>query len=411
MTLVLRVLRGPAAVVDEQREVAGGHISLGRGPESDWHLPDPERVLSKRHCEIVATGRGWSVTDVSSNGTSLNGAALEPNRPHSLVDQDRLTIGSYELEVRIDDGAGADLAFDPPTRVERRLTGDPFSPLDGDPLELARPDVGLPADFDPLVTGDAVTESPFAVPDQVSSLNENFRPPRYDKELLPADWDSDDETPTPPQATPAAPAPPPPPSPDPSALAAFAAGAGLKRVPSGDPDVTLRGVGAAFRAAVSGMRRMMIARATVKDEFHISQTMIRAAGNNPLKFSADDDDALAGLLGIGRDAGMSPERAITEAFRDMRLHELAVASAMQQAVRDVLAGLAPSRVMFADPETVMDRALGLHKRAAWDNYRRLHAETMRALADDFDSVFGRAFARAYEAALTAISAQGAEHEP
>ncbi|HYZ62877.1 MAG TPA: type VI secretion system-associated FHA domain protein TagH, partial [Acetobacteraceae bacterium] len=150
---------------------------------------------------------------------------------------------------------------------------------------------------------------------------------------------------------------------------------------------------------------------TVKNEFHISQTIIRAAGNNPLKFSADDDDALAGLLGIGRDAGMSPEQAIAEAFRDMRLHELAVASAMQQAVRDMLAALAPSRVMFGDPETVMDRALGLHKRAAWDNYRRLHAETMRALNDDFDGVFGRAFARAYEAALAAISAQGGEHEP
>jgi hypothetical protein len=36
---------------------------------------------------------------------------------------------------------------------------------------------------------------------------------------------------------------------------------------------------------------------------------------------------------------------------------------------------------------------------------------MRALNDDFDGVFGRAFARAYEAALAAISAQGGEHEP
>jgi type VI secretion system protein ImpI/type VI secretion system protein len=38
----------------------------------------------------------------------------------------------------------------------------------------------------------------------------------------------------------------------------------------------------------------------VKREFRIEQTMLRAAGNNPLKFAATDDAALAALLGPGR---------------------------------------------------------------------------------------------------------------
>ena len=67
--------------------------------------------------------------------------------------------------------------------------------------------------------------------------------------------------------------------------------------------------------------------------------MIQARGNNPLKFSADDDDALAALLGVGRHADMAAHEAVTDALRDIRLHELASMAAMQSAVRAVLNGL------------------------------------------------------------------------
>ena len=80
---------------------------------------------------------------------------------------------------------------------------------------------------------------------------------------------------------------------------------------SGSTEAVLRirkkpssGLGAATRATVSGLRQTLMARASIKDEFRIEQTMIRASGNNPLKFSLDDDDALATLLGTGRRTGM-----------------------------------------------------------------------------------------------------------
>ncbi len=84
-----------------------------------------------------------------------------------------------------------------------------------------------------------------------------------------------------------------------------------------------------------------MARASIKDEFRIEQTMIRPTGNNPLKFSLDDDDALATLLGIGRRGGMPADEAIAEAFDDLGMHELATISAMQEAVRVLLAQFAP----------------------------------------------------------------------
>jgi type VI secretion system protein ImpI/type VI secretion system protein len=164
----------------------------------------------------------------------------------------------------------------------------------------------------------------------------------------------------------------------------------------------MRAVGAAFRATVSGIRQALIARSSIKGEFRIEQTMIRARGNNPLKFSADDDDALSALLGVGRRSDVSPDAAVADALRDMRLHELATVAAMQGGVRALLAGLDPAK-LFAEAAGGM---LPAQKKAkAFEAYEKLHETVTRALADDFDSVFGKAFARAYETALREISAK------
>jgi type VI secretion system protein ImpI/type VI secretion system protein len=45
------------------------------------------------------------------------------------------------------------------------------------------------------------------------------------------------------------------------------------------------------------------------------------------------------------------------------------------------------------------------KARAFEAFEKLHEQVTRALADDFDSVFGKAFARAYETALRDISAR------
>ena len=95
----------------------------------------------------------------------------------------------------------------------------------------------------------------------------------------------------------------------------------------------MEALGAAFRALVSGLRRALMARAAVKREFRLEQTMLRSQGNNPLKFSADDEDALRALLGAGRRTDMNAADAVADALRDVRLHELATVVAMQSAVR------------------------------------------------------------------------------
>ncbi len=436
MGMTLTLLRSPDGVAREQRSLADGDLTIGRGSECDWVLPDPDKILSKQHCRIEARDDAWLVIDSSSNGTLLNGRAAESGLPYPLRAGDRLTLGGYEIEFRPE--AAITDAADAPTRLalppgpfretagDERLTGDPFQREDSDPLETASPSVALPRDLNALLEdGERVPEGPFSVADQISDLEAHFTPPRQSLDLLPEDWDADDapastaaaESPAPTQ-----PAPGDPPSildadlgvatgrASATGFAAFLSGARVRFEAPADADAALYQIGAAFRSVVSGLRQSMIARAAVKREFRIGQTMIRPAGNNPLKFSADDDDALAALLGIGRQSSVPAADALAEALRDIRLHELATAAALQSAVRDLLAQIAPERLMRGVRQGPLDDLLRRRKQMAWDSYVLRHAEVTQALGDDFDTVFGRSFARAYEAALDTIAAREADEE-
>jgi type VI secretion system FHA domain protein len=192
-------------------------------------------------------------------------------------------------------------------------------------------------------------------------------------------------------------------------LAAFLEGAGMQDTPPKDPPAAMLSLGKAFRNMVAGLRAVMMGRAAIKSEFRIEQTMIQARGNNPLKFSAGDDDALAALLGAGRRSDMAAHEAVADALRDIRLHELATIAAMQTAVRSVLEGLDPAKLRVEAERSGGMTLLPAQKKArAWDGYEALDTRTVQALADDFDSVFGKAFARAYERSLQEIAAKERE---
>jgi type VI secretion system FHA domain protein len=189
-------------------------------------------------------------------------------------------------------------------------------------------------------------------------------------------------------------------------LVAFLRGVGVADLrPSGDPAAAMEALGRAFRALVSGLRRALMARAAVKREFRLEQTMLRSQGNNPLKFSADDEDALRALLGAGRRTEMNAADAVADALRDVRLHELATVVAMQSAVRALMAELDPAKLRRAAERGGLDFVPMQRKAGAWDAFEALHARITHALSDDFDSVFGKNFARAYERALSEVSAK------
>ena len=183
-------------------------------------------------------------------------------------------------------------------------------------------------------------------------------------------------------------------------LKAFLHGAGLSGIQEQvfTPE-SMEELGRSFRATIHGLRQIMIARASIKGEFRIEQTMIQTSGNNPLKFSANDDDALLALIGVGRSSGMLPSRAISETLNDIRLHEFAVLRAMQEAIGGLLVRMEPARFREDAGSRFMDFCPDNQSGRAFRQFETQYKRTQDALNDDFDSVFGKAFARAYEKAI------------
>lgn len=457
MTLKLVMIRCPDHAVPEQREVKGGEFSIGRGHDNEWVLADPERHLSKRHCRLSYVGGEWEVQDLSANGTFLNQSAdpLGRDASRKLHSGDRIKFGQYEIEVSIehDDQAGRgrrgqgefvvdDAGNEKPGLFE--LPSDfrrPQESASDDGRSLLDPGINnsvLPPDFDPLAPGPESFPGP-TQSDHAPAIDSAFRPRQTTLPIIPEDWNVEQPpVPGPAPARGAAPVPgaataprrvtpmpstgdgPAPaiarqpaqaaaPVPSDSAiLAAFLRGAGLDGLTLADPEKTLERIGGAMRATVSGLRQTLMARASIKDEFRIEQTLIRPTGNNPLKFSVDDDDAMTTLLGVGRRGTMKPEQAIAEAFENVRMHELATISAMQSAVRVLLAQFEPDTIEHKVAANALHILPAQRKADAWEAFALLHASVTQALSDDFDSVFGRAFARAYEQAIDGLSAPEAQ---
>jgi type VI secretion system protein len=80
----------------------GSSLTVGRSDQNDVILPDPEKMISGRHCAIEDQGGNIVVIDLSTNGTFLNYGKTPLGRtPTPINDGDILSIGSYELLVQI----------------------------------------------------------------------------------------------------------------------------------------------------------------------------------------------------------------------------------------------------------------------------------------------------------------------
>lgn len=86
-------------------------FDIGRHEHLDWSLPDPQRVISGKHCEVRFEGGNFVLYDVSTNGTFLNGSPNRMDKAHALRSGDRLMIGDYIVAVTLDAGEGAAAGF------------------------------------------------------------------------------------------------------------------------------------------------------------------------------------------------------------------------------------------------------------------------------------------------------------
>jgi type VI secretion system protein len=208
-----------------------------------------------------------------------------------------------------------------------------------------------------------------------------------------------------PEPAPATVSPPAPVLPSPTAMAdtaallqAFLEGAGLPKSDFGaaDPVATMRALGALFRAFTSGTRDVLISRAEIKHEMRVEQTMIRSRDNNALKFSISPDEAMLALLRPDRPGYKPPLPSVEEAFEDIRSHEMALMAGMQTGMMALLKRFDPAALEERLQPGRLDSILPAARKARfWEMFCATYKDIAREAADDFQAVFGRDFARAY----------------
>nr|WP_320189809.1 type VI secretion system-associated FHA domain protein TagH [uncultured Desulfobacter sp.] len=78
--------------------------TIGRSPDNDLHLTDPDFIVSSKHASIVFDDNSYYIEDHSTNGSFFLDTGHElRNSSHSLKNGDKLEIGNYVLEVSISD--------------------------------------------------------------------------------------------------------------------------------------------------------------------------------------------------------------------------------------------------------------------------------------------------------------------
>jgi type VI secretion system protein ImpI len=382
-------------------------IDIGRDAHLDWTLPDPDRFISGKHCEIRFEGGAYVLTDVSSNGTFLNDAPNRMAGPHRLRTGDRLLIGRYIIAVSLEVDEPAQAS--PATASARPVTADLWeaedpAPAPIDPRDLkAVPDRPKAPDFldwamdvfDPLSAAPPKPDIPRRAED-ASWLP----PPAADPAPEPAPpvptprrpiWTS--ETPDIAGEPRVAAAPPPPavsPPPIASAAAApvlaadpndpagarfvrrFADAAGLppEAIAKQNAEDLAAELGGLMKIVAEDVKQLLHARLEAKRLARsANQTTIQAADNNPLKYSPTARDALRLMFGPPTRSYLPAGPALQQSFNDLKRHQIDTLAAMQGAVQMLVEDLDPDEIEKAvEPDRGLSALIASRKAKLWDAY-------------------------------------------
>lgn len=155
--------------------------------------------------------------------------------------------------------------------------------------------------------------------------------------------------------------------------------------------------GAAYRIMVEGLRDVLMTRASIKSEFRLGQTMISPDGNNPIKFSVGGDQAVEAMIKPNMPGYLAADKAATEAVNDIKAHEVAMMTGMQAAIKTLLERFDPA--VLSGRIEAKKGLFGGGKAKRWDVFEKMYGEIAAEAEDDFQALFGKAFAKAYEEQL------------
>jgi FHA domain-containing protein len=182
-------------------------------------------------------------------------------------------------------------------------------------------------------------------------------------------------------------------------LAALRTGLGVPtlQIDSLTPEL-MRLIGQLLHEAARGTVDLLVARAALKREVRAEMTMIVAKENNPLKFSPSVEVALAHLLSPPARGFLSADRAMRDAYDDLRAHQFGFLAGMKAALEGVLKRFDPAvlEARLTHKSVLATLLPATRKAKMWDVFTDLYGQISNEAADDFHELFGKEFLRAYE---------------
>ena len=156
--------------------------------------------------------------------------------------------------------------------------------------------------------------------------------------------------------------------------------------------------GSILKVVVDGLRDVLRAREELKDQFRLKITTYGRRENNPIKFSANTEDALHNLLVRHNPAYLEPVEAFEGAFDDLRIHQMAMLAGLRAGYEAMLASFDPDALEQKFERYAKRGGLlgGATKQRYWELYRDIFQEMAGDADDSFRTLFGKAFGEGYE---------------
>jgi predicted component of type VI protein secretion system len=363
-------------IISNQREQLGPRASfvlgalggtIGRALDNDWILPDTQRYLSAHHARFHARHGGYYLEDTSTNGVYVNEATSPQGRRglYALQDGDVLRMGEYRIRVHL---LSEDTLPPPGSVTMAGMPVDNIAPLlavghDTDDLgaslniEALIPENGMVPGARPIpgLLGEAYGSATLSAQQRLTRLRAAARA-RLDGNAAPAGAIH-------------------------NALLAFCSGAGIDpaRVPMENEAQSLRLLGRLLREAVIGLKEILRTQQSFRDSYRLET---EKPAHSPLE--RPTDEYLLDLINGHERHQFDAVMQLRECFMQAGAHDAAVDPALQSALTQFMAHLAPERM-----------EAGAGAGSSWERYKEIYSHLLQKNGDELPPLFVEAIAQAY----------------
>lgn len=163
-------------------------------------------------------------------------------------------------------------------------------------------------------------------------------------------------------------------------------------------------VGQFVRHTVEGLIKVLRARSTIKNELRMGVTTVQPRDNNPMKFSADVDDAMEHLFVRQGKAYLPPVASVNESFETILDHQVAVLAGMRAAFKSLIERFDPLELTQKfEAQNGAGIFSGPKKMRNWEMYNEFYKQAVADMDSSFQHLFGDEFIKAYESQLVQLS--------